>query len=194
MARHLSRLGILFAVFLAMAACLPVTSKAPIGTTVGYKPDSQLTGMWQARSDGASAYFAFFPQADGSTKVVMLEPSAAGDKGGWSVFDVRTTTLGSDRYMDASEIESDEKPVEPKLEHIPVLYSFAADGSLALYLMDEDAVKDAIRAGKIAGQVEPGQYGDVVLTATPAALDAFFETPAGRALFGKPAVTLQRVE
>lgn len=193
MARCLIRVGVLIAVCLAVAACLPVTSKSPIGTTAGYKVDPQLAGMWKATSDKSAPYFAFFPQADGSTKAVMLEPATQGDKGGWMVFDVRTTTLGSDRYMDASAVEDDGKPPAQAMDHIPVLYGFGADGSLTLTVMDEDALKDAISAGKIAGQVEPGQTGDVVLTATPAALDAFLELPAGRALFKKSLVVLARV-
>lgn len=194
MAGLLNRVGIPFAVSLAVAACLPVTSKSPLGTTAGYKADPRLAGLWKSTSDESAPYFAFFPQPDGSTKAIMLEPASPGDKGGWTVFDVRSTTLGSDRYMDASAIEDDGKPPEQKLDHIPVRYSVGADGSLTLTLMDEDAVKDAISAGKIAGQVEPGKSGDVVLTATPAALDAFLESPAGRALFNKPLVVLSRVK
>ena len=194
MAGRWNRVGVLFAVFLAAAACLPVTSKSPLGTTAGYKADPQLAGMWKSASDQSAPWFAFFPQPDGSTKAVMIEPASQSDKGGWMVFDLRTTTLGSDRYMDASVIEDDGKPPAQALDHIPVLYSFGADGSLTLTVMDEDAVKDAISAGKIAGQAEPGQTGDVVLTATPAALDAFLESPGGRALFKKPLVTLSRVK
>jgi hypothetical protein len=193
MVRRFNRAGIVFAALLATAACLPVTSKFPIGTTASYKADPLLTGLWKGKSDKSSDWFAFFPQPNGSTKVVMLEPSKLGDKGGWIVFDVHTAALGSDRYMDASEIEEDGKPPGQKLEHMPVLYRFGADGSLALTLMDEDAAKSAIKAGRIAGQVGPGQFGDVVLTAPPAALDAFLQTSAGHALFDKPPAILERV-
>jgi hypothetical protein len=192
--RYLIRSGFVVGAFLIVAACLPVTSKSPIGSTAGYKPDPLLTGLWKATSDKSSGYFAFYPQADGSTQIVMFEPSAPGDKGGWVVFEVHTATLGAGRYMDASETEDDGKPPAQALAHMPVLYRFDADGSLALTLMDEDAAKDAINAGRIAGEVLPGQFGDVVLTAPPAALDAFLASPAGRALFDKPAVILRRVE
>jgi hypothetical protein len=192
--RCVNRLSILFPILLATAACLPVTSKSPVGSTAGYKPDPQLTGMWKTRSDGSPGWFAFFPQADGSTRAVMIEPSAPDDKGGWMVFEVRTAVLGADRYMDASEIEADGKPPEQKMEHVPVRYSFGADGSLSLYLISDDAAKEAIRSGRIAGTVESGQFGDVTLTASPAALDAFLGSAAGRALFDKPAVVLERVK
>jgi len=194
MARVLNRAVILLGVLLTATACLPVTSKSPIGTTAGYKADPRLTGVWKVDSREASGYFAFFPQADGSTRVVLLEPSSPGDKGGWMVFDVHTATLGADRYMDASELEEDGKPPGQKLAHMPVLYRFGADGSLALYLMDEDAAKAAIKTGGIAGMVKPGQFGDVVLTATPAALDAYVQSPAGHALFKKPTEILERVK
>jgi hypothetical protein len=38
-----------------------------------------------------------------------------------------------------------------------------------------------------------GQFGDVVLTATSAAPDAFLRSPAGHALYDKPAEILERV-
>ena len=68
------------------------------------------------------------------------------------------------------------------------------DNTLKLYLVDEDAAKAAVTAGKIAGKIEGGNFGDVMLTASPAALDAFFSSDAGRALFTKPLVVLHRVK
>ena len=94
--------------------------------------------------------------------------------------------------MSTFAVKSDGGPLDPKLEHIPVLYSLGADGSLALNLMDEDAVKHAIEAGRIAGMVETRAFGDVVLTASPDALDAFLATPAGHAMFKRLAI-LDRV-
>jgi hypothetical protein len=76
---------------------------------------------------------------------------------------------------------------------MPVLYRISADGSLALYLIDEKAARAAIEKGALAGTVEPGEYGDVTITAGPAALDTFFASAAGRALFMKPIGILQRV-
>src|SRR5579871_2989603 len=47
---YLFRPVILFCLFLAVTACLPVTSKSPVGSTAGYKTDPQLTGMWSGKS------------------------------------------------------------------------------------------------------------------------------------------------
>jgi hypothetical protein len=188
------RLGLVICAFLGVCACLPVTTTAPIGSTVGTKADPSLTGMWKGRSDKSTIYFTFFPKSDGSTTVLMLAPPTSADNGDWNVFAARTAVLGAYRFIDARDVEDDGNPGDPALAHIPVLYSFNADGTLALYLMDEDAVKNAIKAGKIAGVVKPGDFGNVVITATPAALDAFLQTADGRALFTKPLVTLTRVE
>ena len=195
MARYGIRLGTAIGAALMVTACLPVTSTTPIGTTAGYKPDPQLTGMWksQADSSGGIGYFTFFPQNDGSFKVILLDPPASGDSGGWMVFEIHTVRLGAYQYMDARETDDSGKPPDPKLTHVPVLYRVGEDGSLALYLMDQDAAKAAIKTGKISGTAEQGDYGDVILSAAPAALDAFLGTAAGRALFTKPFVTLQRI-
>ena len=74
-----------------------------------------------------------------------------------------------------------------------MLYKFGKPHPLTLYLLDEDKVKEAIKAGKIAGTVEPGDSGDVQITADAAALDAFFATPEAAKLF-KIFVVLKRAE
>ena len=76
---------------------------------------------------------------------------------------------------------------------VPVLYKVGKHHTLTLYLLDEDKVKAAIQAGKIAGTVEPGDYGDVKITADAAALDAFMATPEAAKLF-KDFVVLKRAE
>jgi ABC-type molybdate transport system substrate-binding protein len=61
-----------------------------------------------------------------------------------------------------------------------------------LYQMDDKVVADAIRAGEIAGDIEPGDNGDVHITASQPALDAFMKTPRAAKLFSKALVTLTR--
>ena len=195
MARYGIRLGTAIGTALMMTACLPVTSTSPIGATAGYKADPQLTGMWksQAGDSGSIGYFTFFPQKDGSFKVILLDPPAPGDSGSWMGFEIHAARLGSYQYMDVRETDDGGKPPDPRLAHVPVFYHVGENGSLVLYLMDEDAAKAAIKAGKISGRVESGDFGDVTLAAAPAALDALLGTTAGRALFTKPFATLQRV-
>ena len=77
---------------------------------------------------------------------------------------------------------------------MPVLYRIDAKGRLTLSLMNEDGTKAAMRAGKIKGTIEKGEYGDAMITADPAALDKFLASPAAAALFAKPFFTLHKME
>ncbi|HLY04541.1 MAG TPA: hypothetical protein VKR31_02225 [Rhizomicrobium sp.] len=181
---------------LFLTGCLPVTSSSPLGTTAATAPDPRLTGLWKGRlgSSMDRAYIAFYPGDGGARKIVVLAPPTVNDKGGWMVFEAREAMLGGNTYLDAREIGDDGKASDPKLGHIPVLYRFGSNGLLALYLIDEKAARTAIGKGAIAGIVKPGEFGDVTITASPATLDAFFASAAGRALFTKPLAILQRAK
>jgi hypothetical protein len=78
---------------------------------------------------------------------------------------------------------------------IPVLYRFDAKGELVIYVPDEHATDDAIRAHKIAGTLDSGGTDHTTLvTADGASLDRFFRSPAGLALYQKPFAVLTRVK
>ena len=194
------RVAITLCFSLLAAACLPVTTSVPVGSTTGFKPDQALTGTWIATSadkndkDSGSAYFHFLPQADGSMTVVMV-PYNAGDKdaGEWSVYKVQAATVGGYHYLNAQEVSNNgQAPEESLSKTFPLLYRTGDGGRVTLYLMDDDAAKAAIQAGKIKGEVEPGDFGDVHITADAAALDAFFATPEGAAMFKKPLLVMTR--
>jgi hypothetical protein len=188
------RLAAALCAALLATACLPVTSSVPVGSTVGFKPDSALNGIWKGHGQTLTetTYFSFFPQQDGSITVLGQTPD--GKDTGWGVYSVQTVALGPYRFMNARDISSDGKPVDAAeaQKTFPLLYKVNGDGALVIYLLDEKKAAAAIKAGKIAGTIEPGQDGDIVLTATAADLDAFFQTPDGRALFVKPLAILRR--
>lgn len=174
---------------LLAAACLPVTTSTPVGTTVGFRPDPALaSGMWKGhgQSVGQTVYASFFPQDDGSITALMI--SAGGKDAGWAQYSIQTAALGSYTFMNAHEVSSDGKPAEgvEAQKVFPLLYRVNGDGALVIYLLDEKRAAAAIKSGKIAGTIEPGNDGDIVFTAAPADLDAFMQSPDGRALFVKP--------
>jgi hypothetical protein len=186
---------------LAATACLPVTSKAPVGTTVGLGPDPALAGAWKAAptaDDKGPTYLHFLAGADGGMTVLIV--SHAHDKGGsgWSEYRVTAATLNGHHYLNALAVrENGQSPSEAEAtRNTPLLYTLSADGkTLSLYLIDEDAAKAAIKAGDLQGTVEPGNFGDVVLTAAPDKLDAFFARDEALRLFGnKPLVVLERLD
>jgi hypothetical protein len=192
---HLFRM-LAAAAALFLTACLPVSTTSLVGTTAGLGSDPALIGMWHGEDEkDKPGYIIFFPEEDGTIKALVFAPPARNDKSGWDAYGVRTAAFGSRHYMNVEPIESNGKTVDSKVAkpNFPVLYTIDGKGGLTLWLIDEDAAKGAIKSGRIAGRIEPGDFGDVILTAAPAALDAFFASDAGRALFKKPFAALRRV-
>jgi len=187
------RFAVALAVSLLVTACLPVTSTSPVGTTVGFTADPALSGLWrgQVHQPEGWVYITFFPQTDNTTTAVLISPPDASRKddsaqGDWSVYSLQTAALGPYRYMNAKEISNNGKaPDEAQAGK-----TFA----LVIYLLDEKAAAVAIKSGALAGTIGQGSFGDITLTADPAALDAFMATPAGRALFVKPLILLKKVK
>jgi hypothetical protein len=181
-----------------VAACLPVSSKVPAGSTVGFKPDPVLLGVWKGRgeNDDNPAYLHFIGNDDGSMTAIIVSPPRKQNLGEWSAYSLRVARLGANHIVNARELSDNGKPAEgPTAEqNILLMYRVGKGGKVTLYIMDDKAAAAAIKAGEIAGEVEPGQDGDVHITADTAALDAFLKTPRAAALFSKPLVTLTRVE
>jgi len=194
------RFAILFALALFVAACLPVTSDNPIGSTVGFKPDPALVGLWKGQGgdkepkDIKYAYFAFFRNDDGvgmSATLMTFEPDA--DQ--WTVYDAQVATLGANHIMNARERSQNGTSAneEDRRQLIPLRYDIAKDGKLTLSLLDEKATAAAIKGGKLKGTVQEGTGGDCHITADPKSLDAFFASKQGAALFSAKLVTLVKV-
>ncbi len=186
------------ALALAVLGCLPVTSTSPVGTTKGLGVDRRLTGMWLGSTGNAApGWFAFVPDDHGGmTAIVIGFPSAKEPSGFYGTYAVQTVSLGKAAYMNAREMMENGKPATGPLAEnsMLLLYRFNGKRTLSLYLVDEEAAKQAVRTGKIAGVVQSGQFGDVTLTAKPADLDKFFASDAALKLFAKPFVVLARAK
>ncbi len=190
-----------FALFamLALAACLPVSSKVPVGTTVGFKPDPVLLGTWKARDpDGGNepAYIHFLGNDDGSMSAVLVEPPQKENLGEYSVYRLRVAALGVNHIVNVQEVSNNGKSADGPLatENTLLLYRQDAKDRLTLYQMDDKAVAALIRSGAITGEIEPGQDGDVRITADATALDTFMRTERAANLFSKQLVTLTKVK
>ena len=183
---------------LVLAACLPVTSRSPLGSTTAQSTDYRLAGLWKgpANESGDTAYLTFVRGEEGGMSAILVGVTMKPDGSAptfYAVYDIRTAHLGLSDYISAHELLEDGKPAQGALakQSVPVLYRISRN-KLELYLLDEDATKSMIGAGKIAGRVEPGSYGDVEITAAPVALDRFFSSAAARSLFTKPFLVLRR--
>lgn len=187
---------------LFLASCLPVTTSVPVGSTAGFKTDTTLAGTWIGRGadtskgDNSPAYMHFIggPKDETMTLVIV---STGGDNGGeYSVYGIKAATLGGNHYLNVNEVSNNGKASgdDGLKQNFPVLYRKGSDGKLTMYLIDEDAAKAAIQSGKLKGTIEAGENGDVHITEDAKALDAYFASPAGVALFKKPLVTLTPVK
>jgi len=184
---------------LLLAACYPPTTTHPVGTTTAVVNDPALVGLWRGKSDQSTddrgLYFHFLPAGDNTITVVMVQAGSEPD-GDWMVARITTANLGGNHIMNA-EMQFGDGKSDDDDDHrgtIPLLYRFEGPNRLVLYLMDEDAAKAAIQAHKIAGTVEPGQFGDATITASPKELDAFMATKKGASLFGERFATLTKME
>jgi len=196
-----TRFALLAAAALFVAACLPVTTKNPVGSTVGFKQDPALVGLWKVepekdnKDEDKPGYIAFLnAEEDGTMTALMIAPAkGAGD---WGSYRLKPSTLGANHYLNAWPVMNNDHAADPdeaKTDYL-LLYRFEKDGRLMLYLLDEDATRAAITAGKIEGQIDPGSMGDVHITAEPKALDAFFAGKKGAALFVKPFAVMDRMD
>jgi hypothetical protein len=184
---------------LLVAACLPVTTKNPVGTTAGFQADPALVGLWKGHGDDPDGdlrdgYFAFLRNDDGTMTCILITPDKSSDE--WGTFAVQTAALGGYRYMNVHGGLKNGKPDDDQLakENILLRYSIGADGKLTLALLDDKATAEAVKAGRIAGVIEPGSMGDVRITADSAAQDKFFATKEGAALFSQKFVTLTKIQ
>jgi len=194
------RFAVLATATLFVAACLPVTTKNPVGTTVGFKADPALVGLWRAepdksnKDDDKTGFIAFLnAEEDGTMTGLMIAPAKG--TGDWGSYRLKPTTLGANHYLNAWPVMNNDRVAEPdeaKSDFL-LLYRFGKDGRLMLYLLNEDATRAAIKAAKIKGEIEQASSGDVHITAEPKELDAFFASKQGAALFVKPFAVMHRV-
>jgi hypothetical protein len=191
------RFAILALAALALAACLPVTTDNPIGSTAGFKPDPALIGMWKGRGvdkDDKDGYFAFLRNEDGSMTATLTTFESDADQ--LDVYQAQVVSLGANHIMNVRARSQNGTPAneEDARQIIPIRYDIGKDGKLTLFLLDDKKTTAAIKAGQLKGTVREGSDGDGHITADPKSLDAFFATKEGAALFGAKLVTLTKVK
>lgn len=181
----------------SLAGCFPPYTTHPVGTTIGFSNDPVLTGTWRAEATSADdggkfQYYHFLPATNGSILVVVV-PSIGGSSE-LALARLTTVRVGADHIMNLRLIagpDSDASGQPPGT--VPLLYRLDAKGRLLFFTPDEGAVKDAIKARKIAGKLGKNGTDAIVITSSGAALDKFFLSSAGLALFSVQQVTLTKL-
>ncbi len=98
------RFAVLAAAMLFVAACLPVTTKNPVGTTVGFKQDPALVGLWRAepdkdKDDDKKGFIAFLNAEDeGTMTALMIAPTRKARATGTHTHCVWPAMLGKNHY------------------------------------------------------------------------------------------------
>ena len=182
---------------LALGACFPPTTSKPVGTTVGFKTDPALEGLWRTQPDPDSRKFLYYHllNTKDGTMFAVIVPSRGGDFD-MAVLKLTTVGFGDFGYLNARWMMDPKHEVPDQSPGtIPVLYRFGAKGELEIYIPDEGATDAAIQAHRIAGKVDNGGADHTALvTADGPALDRFFRSATGRALYKKPFAVLTRVK
>jgi hypothetical protein len=192
-----------------LAGCSEVSTQYPVGSTTGLTPDPALIGTWWPHDEKGGAlvrtadgkrggYVHVLPTREGPFEIVVVSlPAKPGDTGDYAVYRASSGRAGENRFLNVVMLApAGETPQTlPKHGTSPVLYRFEANGDLTIFKLDIDKVAAAVKAGRIAGNVEKHTYTadgkeyegtpDVRITADPAALDAFFAKPTAIDLFEK---------
>lgn len=189
------RLLFLAAAMLTLAACYPPTTSHPIGSTVGLKIDPALLGVWKAPDPNSNRtiYYHLLSAKDGAIFAVLIPDQ--GQASDVSMLKLKAARFGNFGFLNVRlMMDAEHEAPDQPAGSVPILYRLQPNGTLKIFGLDEDAAKKAINTHKIAGTTGEGGNGDAVITADAAALDKFFRSPAGLALFDKLFATLTKVK
>lgn len=128
------------------------------------RPDQRLLGRWLGRDDqGNPNYVRFVRGAEGELNILF----DAGDPS----FAFRATTLKIDNssYMTLS------KAGEPKREGYLLAKYIITGDRMRVWLLDTQKAKQAIKEGKLKGEVGNESYAGVTVTDTPERILSFIK-------------------
>ena len=191
---------------LLLAGCLP-ESKNPLSTPATSRVDSRIEGVYVQRkekSDEDPSYWHFHyrgasPGADKRARLTpwieILGVSHEKQRGlDTAHYRALATHLGGYDYLSFIDLDPNGGLIGDKN------YSFARyevnwRGDLRIWLVDTDALADAVKAGKLRGKVRRsnGRITSVLLTDTTARLAAFVAASDPARLFGKEPMVFRRL-
>jgi hypothetical protein len=187
-------LRILAAVFAfgLLQGCL-VDSRNPIAEPSADATDPEILGSWGATGeDGAIFVHVFQPKDSVPGAVEVLAIGFETDKSGsLDRYCGHLSRIQNQRFINlVGPVEDCGKTAgEP---YFFVAYERSADNLLSVKLMKEDAVKAAVRSGKLAGEKDVDAGASAHITAESDAIRAFI-LAVGESLWDT-ALTLRRVE
>jgi len=172
---------------LSLSAC--VSLKEPVGTSVGFKNDPALEGLWVGHSehDTSITYVHVLLNDDDTMTAVGVTPRHDKDKAAWGTLEMTTVRLGGNTYLNERETGDDGKPPkEDDSKAVSALYRIDGD-TLTVFMFDSEKVAKDVDAGRIAGVVHRADKDNLVqtveVTADGPALDAWLARSDAPKLF-----------
>lgn len=162
---------ILASAMLLLAGCV-VWSTEPLSDTATAAIDASLLGKWQnAEIEGDRVEIDITRSGE---HLVLIAMTTIKPDGGQTLLDYKaqTTVAGERRYLSVMDL----RPGRRATGFMIVQYATTAD-ELSISLIDEDAVKSAIRAGEIEGMIDASsEFGDATIDTRREKLLAFLES------------------
>jgi len=153
-------------------SCIP-ESKEPLSSPVEAKIDSRLFGVWHSEVMLNSVYIHISTDKDACKKglmdVIYVDHNQVGPAFALH-FRGFVSTIGDVNYMNLQHCSADPSSEGLICEeyYFFAKYQVAQDGLLRVWLMSEQPVEKAIKAGKLKGQVkyqesDPGKSEEVII-------------------------------
>lgn len=150
----------------ALSACLflsscVVDSENPLSSPDTARADKRLIGYWHTESDSDHSVFHFTTVKGGWMHVEITEtpPKLKPDS-----YDFFPTVIGDDTFLNVRIIGKDDQG-RAKKSYVFLRYSISSDHVLSMWMMSQDKVAAAVRAGKLKGTVH--QDKNPMMTGTP---------------------------
>lgn len=179
---------------MGLAGC-KVDSVNPITALDSTQPDASIYGLWRYKSKDELTYIHVGPEfalgdaaaaANKRTRVIFIDHKANGLTD--EAYVAYASRIGKQRYLNVVQSE-DGKTVG----YLFIRYTLVDRNTLRFAMVNEEALKSAIRAGRIKGTIRgEGLTSETAITAESGDIEKFLNEDGGK-LFTTPLV-VRRVQ
>lgn len=203
---------IILALMLLSACFCPLTSVNPLSDPKHPTYDERIEGAWQLISEDDDLVFIHFGKGEKKkTKMISIEHKSNG-KIDVLTFSVFPTMIGDQSYLNFNIKELFKEFGEELSGYTFMKYQFTGNDMLALFQIDEKPIIEAIKSGKLKGEITYKQTAEkqdkenkvlqqrtnksikcVKIMDSSNNLIQYFQTVDSKKLFPKP-ILLKRIE
>lgn len=170
------------AALLAAALCGCPESVNPVADPSRAAPDPALFGVWHGTFDGDDMYLHVGPGERGMTRAVQVEHKKKGNIE-TAQFAAYPTRIGKLDLLNVRQTDG----VADFRGYLFFRYQLKG-AKLTLWMLSLKAVREDIKAGKLAGKAAGGEYGETLITASSEDLARYLQEGDAARLFDHPLV------